>query len=336
MFAGNEVSVPLVHVEQGFAVPGLDPLHHRHLLGEDVPSRPGAPQPLQEPPFLDRAQHRRGRVEGLRTAGRVLVILIGAARLCRAVLARIQQVELGEAAECKPTVEQHVWPARLRRTAQRHVLVIGLVGGRAPAQKFVPRRFVLPVDIPGVIIDDLVIVRGHDPGKGGMGGLQVGIRLIERIAVAILFKGLDFRSVVLPGVSVMRLGLIDVVTEEQDEFEILAGHMPVGGVMAPLVVLAGGKGKAQTVDGRIGGGRRAGPADGARDGAGAEAIPVPAARFQPLHLHVHGVAQLRAGDSRPFLFDGLHLVVRRHLPRHRYGLHRHSAAIERFRRQPGP
>ena len=64
---------------------------------------------------------------------------------------------------------------------------------------------------------------------------------------------------------------------------------------------------------------------------------VGAAGLEPRHLDVNGVAQLGAGDHRPFPRDRAEARVLGDLPQHLHGLGGHAVAdLQRLGREPGP
>src|SRR6266511_1045404 len=91
---------------------------------------------------------------------------VGVARLVVAVLAGVEQVDLDQVAEAEPAVQRHGRPAR--RAAQRQVLPVGPVGGRAAPQEHVG---VAAIDrmAAGVVVLDLVVVPGGGERVAGVG-----------------------------------------------------------------------------------------------------------------------------------------------------------------------
>lgn len=55
------------------------------------------------------------------------------------------------------------------------------VGGGAA---FEEARVEILAAVVGVVVGDLVVVPGDEPGRGRVGGLQVGVRLVLRVALA--------------------------------------------------------------------------------------------------------------------------------------------------------
>ena len=116
------------------------------------------------------------------------------------------------------------------------MLVVGLIGSRPHLHELrgIARRVGA---IVGIVVGDLVIVPGRQPREGGVGGLQVGIELVEGVAVAELRQGRRDADRVLahqPGPP--RL-FVDVVAEMHDEIEIAVGHVAIGSEVALLVLL---------------------------------------------------------------------------------------------------
>ena len=67
------------------------------------------------------------------------------------------------------------------------MLVVGLVGRRAADEELCYRRRICR-DVVGVVVIDLVVVPGHDPGEGGVCRLQVLVSLVQRITIAVLLE----------------------------------------------------------------------------------------------------------------------------------------------------
>jgi hypothetical protein len=218
------------------------------------------------------------------------------------------------------------------------VLPVSLEGDGAAAQEGVARLAVLG-DLVGPVVVHLVVVPGDEPGEGGVGGLEVGIGLVLRVAVAVVLERDDLRTGVRAHVAArdrvfVRAVLVDVVAEVDDEVEILARHVPVGRVVAVLVLLAGGEREVQRV-------RRTGrsglrPAHRADLAAGTEAVEVLGAGPQAIELDVDAVAPLGSGLVLAAAHDAPEAVVERDLPVHVHIAVRHAAAAQRGGREPGP
>ena len=118
-----------------------------------------------------------------------------------------------------------------------------------------------------IVILDLVVIPGDDPRIGRMGGLQVQIGLVERIAAAVSGKRVDPSTGGWTHLGGTRDWiLIDVVAQKQDKVQSFVQHMPVGAVVTVAPLLARGIGQSQSVHRRIDRGkclRPAGRADGA-------------------------------------------------------------------------
>lgn len=212
----------------------LSGLREEDLLGDRVPAERRRGEPLEQPPPLAVAQ------QGAAWVSRCL----HQARLVVAVLARVEHTELRQVAVGDLSIEPHVGTPGDRRAAQRHVLVVGAVG-RRPAPQERLRRRPLRGGLGGVVVLDLVIVPGDDPGEGGVGGAQVRVAAVEGVAVAIAGQARRLARVVAADVAagsdvLVRPILVDVVAEVDDEVEVLGGHVPVRRAPPLLVVLAGG------------------------------------------------------------------------------------------------
>ena len=216
--------------------------------------------------------------------------------------------------------------ARQRPPAQRHHLVIGLVGVGPTLQEGDRVDLLLLGDRPGVVVVELVVVPGDDPGAEGVHGPQVRVGLVLRVADAVVLERSDLRPDMLADLAVAARALVDVVAEVDDQVEVVLGHVLVGGIQARLEVLARGEGEPQLIGLRARGGHGAGPGDRALGVAGAEAVPVRAVGVQAIHLDVDRVAELGRGDRRAAAHDLLHRVVGRELPAHLDVLGGHPAA----------
>ncbi len=228
------------------------------------------------------------------------------------------------------------------------MLVVGLVGGGALAGEgggvLVAGAGVVDlVDQSGVVVLDLVVVPGDDPGEGGVRALEGRVGLVQRVPGPVVGQG---EQLVDPGglrggvqavrVLAARVGLVDVVAEVHDGVEVLGGQGGVRGPVTVLPVLAVDHAEAEPAG--VGAGRRggAGAAGGAQVAARAEPVPVVAAGLEPADVDVHAVpaSGLGDGDAAP---DGpAEARVRRDLPGHRDGAGAHGGGVEGVGDQPGP
>ena len=101
-------------------------------------------------------------------------------------------------------------------------------------------------DVAGAVVFELVIVPGDEPGKGGVGGLEVRVGFVLGVAVAIVVERGELGADVLANAALAGRAFIDVVAEVDDQVEVLLGHVLVGGEEAGFVVLAGGEGEAES------------------------------------------------------------------------------------------
>ena len=132
-------------------------------------------------------------------------------------------------------------------------------------------------------------------------------------------------------------GLVDEVAEVDDEVEVLFGHVGVGGEQALFPVLAAREREPQPLGPLIRGRERAGAADRAGRGAGAESIPVPAIRLQAVALDVHRMAEFGGGLHRAVPDDGAHRVVAGDFPTDVDRCFAHATVRARWlRAQPRP
>jgi hypothetical protein len=216
------------------------------------------------------------------------------ARLVVAVLAGVQQVDLGQVAEAQPPVQGHGGASG--RAAQRQVLPGRPVGGR-PAAHEGDRVAVLGGMAAGVVVLDLVVVEGDQERVAGVGGLEVAVGLVQGVADPVASQVGRLAANMAAGQVAPGRVLIEVVAQVQDHVTVVLGQVPIGGVVAALEVLAGHHGQVQAAQGaaRV----RAGPgaADPAEVAAGPEPVPVVAARVEAVHLDVDGVGVGRGGGD---------------------------------------
>jgi hypothetical protein len=189
----------------------------------------------------------------------------------------------------------------------------------------------------GVVVLDLVVVPGRHERVAGVGGLQVGVGLVEGVPDAVAGKVGRLGADVAANQARPRAVLVDVVPEVQDHVEVLLGQVPVGGVVAALPALAAHHGERETLQRRPWVGAGLGPSEPAGVAAGAEPVPVVAAGCQPVDLDVDGVAGRRCGDH-PAPGDHIdHAGAGGDLPVDRHGQRRHAAVrVKRPWRQAGP
>src|SRR6185295_12333744 len=100
----------------------------------------------------------------------------------------------------------------------------------------------------------------------------------------------------------------------EHEVELFFGDAAERREVAGLVVTAAADAEAQLIDHRPRRRRRFGAADLADLVAGAEAVPVFAARFEAADLDVHAVAELGPGERHALLRHVLEPGIARDLP----------------------
>src|SRR5512134_2111780 len=128
------------------------------------------------------------------------------------------------------------------------------------------------------------------------------------MARAVVLERVRLRASVAAHVILPPGGLVNVVAKEGHEVGRVGHHMPVGAVIALLVLLARGEDEAQAVHRRAGARRGASTPDRASRIARAEAIPVPALRLETLHFNVERISPRRVGRhfaSRHWTLEGL-------------------------------
>jgi hypothetical protein len=101
-----------------------------------------------------------------------------------------------------------------------------------------------------IVVFNLVIVPDDGPVARGMGGLQMSIAFVQRIAVAVVLQGLGgtqrLRTRQSIGLGRLRI-FIDVVAEKQHQIGRGLRGIGPGAVEATLPALAGGYGQAQLI-----------------------------------------------------------------------------------------
>ncbi len=213
-----------------------------------------------QPGFLRSAKHGAASLQPLRAIGDYGAAAAAGLRTgcMRAVLAIVEHEEGREVAECIAVVQQRIRTARQRARRERHVLVVGLIGGGAAHEK--GRVEVLPL-VVGIVVVDFVIVPRHEPRRRRVHALQVGVLFIQRVAITVLVQRARFAGVVLAHMVAAPRGLVDVIAEKNHEIEVLARHVAIGAEIALFVLLAGRERETQALAGGAGRGGSARAAD---------------------------------------------------------------------------
>jgi hypothetical protein len=169
------------------------------------------------------------------------------------VLAIVEHMQLGEIAEAISIIQPQRRAARLHRVGKRHVFPESLIGCGTLREE-APRIGVGRRDVTGVVVGDLVVVPGHDPGMRRVRGLQVGVGLVEGVPQPVVLQrhGLPVEDVGQHPVGVLALAargvdgvLVEIVTEMEDDIDVLLGEMTVGGEVPVVVRLAGDGGEGE-------------------------------------------------------------------------------------------
>jgi hypothetical protein len=158
----------------------------------------------------------------------------------------VEKVERGERAEARGRVNADLGAvgesgerAREGRRAERHVLVVRLVGRGAQRRELGGWRAAAAGDHARVVVLHLVVVPDDEPGTRRVHRPQVGIGLVERVARAELVERADVAAG-RHAHRVLRVRiLVDVVAEEQDDIRVVAAHVLVRAEEAVLPPLAG-------------------------------------------------------------------------------------------------
>ena len=146
-------------------------------------------------------------------------------------------------------MQGHLRAGRLTAQPQRHVLPVRPEPISPPNQELSGRR--AGVRHVGPVVDHLVVVEGHDPWRGGVGSLEIGVQLVVRVALSILVEGDHVPHVVPVTVAgadpLVVAELVDVVAEKEHHVVVTAGEIPMGGEPTLPDGLAGGKGEGHAV-----------------------------------------------------------------------------------------
>ena len=243
------------------------------------------------------------------------------ARVRAAILPAVQQQHTGERAERSLRLLFHVRPVGQRGAWPRQMLEPRPVGGSPPCQE--PLGVVVLLrDVGGVVVFDLVIVPGQEPRTGGVRLPEHGVALVQRVPGAIVVERVTLRCAVLAYPPLAPRQLVDVVADVQHQIGLVGDDCPIGGVVAVLVLLAGGDGQSELCGRDVSGGRGGRAADRAACLADGEAVPVRAPGHEPAGFDVHAVRPvgrcvLDTGPDdvakpvigRDFPFHGHHLRV---------------------------
>ena len=326
-FARRRVAIPSVG---GHLAAGVAAGREQGLLGQHAPAGVVVlrvcGQAGVQPLLLGRAQQAAGGVCQFGAVGRAHAPRVGgagfAACLQGAVLAVIQQVQLGQPAPGQAAV--HLQPVELRarqgRGTQGHVFVERLPGCSALGQE--GRGIGLCIRAPCIVVLHFVVVPGHGPGAGGVGGLQCRVALVQGVAVAVVGQRGRITQCVGAGQALGVFGrgvFVDVVAQKQHQVGLVVADMAPGGVVAMLPPLARRKRHAQAPRQCMQGGGGAGAAGGAGGLPQHEAVVVPAARLQPTHFHMHAVAALWCCGGLALLHDARKSFIVCQLPVHGLG-----------------
>ena len=213
-------------------------LREAHRLRHEVPTRRGVSQSVQKPAALIRPQHRPRRVDARRAVARRRLVRLSAERdFRRAVLARVEDEECREPAVAQAPVELEVGTLR-PRSPHGHVLVERLIARGPLGERGMVAR-IFPGDAARVVVFDLMIVPRDDPRERGVRRLKVPIRLVLRVAVAVVGKReAPAPLAVVANDVAARRPLVDVIAEEEDRIEIFSRETRVRGVVPLGVVLA--------------------------------------------------------------------------------------------------
>ncbi len=220
------------------------------------------------------------------------------------------------------------------------MLVEGLVRGGAALEEG-RRGIVVLGEGASVVVLHLVVVPGDDPREPRVRGLEVGIRLVQGELEAIPLEGLGLRLELggergVANAAPSDAVLVDVVSQVDDDVQVLLGHVAVRGIEPVIPLLTGRDGEAQLLEGREPGRGRLRPANRTVVAPDVELIEVLPAGPEPGHLGMDRMGQLRPGDGGSLPDDIVHAGIRRDPPLDQHVHRRHPAAVQRVRGQARP
>ncbi len=170
-----------------------------------------------------------------------------------------------------------------------------------------------------------------------MGGGEVRIGLVERVAGPVVVECRRLRRAVTSHGASAAAALVDVVADMQDEVQVVADHVIVRGEIALFVVLARSHCELEAREGRTLCRCRARAPDNAAHAASRKAVPIFAARFETLRFRVDRMRPFRRRVLNSALYDAAHVLIRRHLPLHGDRRGRHAAVwLCGIQREPRP
>ena len=220
---------------------------------------------------------------------------------------------------------------RLARAAQRHVLPVGPVGGRAACDRHLDRHVGIHVEI-GVVVLELVVVPRDEPRVRRVRRLQMDVGLVLAVPDPVVVEREDLaqRLVLAEG---LRRTLGHEVAEVHDGVDVgEVRHLLVWREVAVGEVLARDEGEHQLVDVALALGRCARPAVRADHRAELEAVVVFVRRLEVVELHAHAVRLVRDRLDRAAADDVTEALVLGHLVAHAVDLVLHAAAGARAAR----
>ena len=224
-------------------------------------------------------------------------------------------MDAGQPAPVEPPDDAQVGPARPCRHRQRQVLPPGLVGRGALCGEVALQALALQT---GIVVLDLVVVPHDQPRAGGVGGLQRGVALVLRVAVAVAVQRARRPAAVQAHGAGAGGVFVDVIAEEDHQVQRLGGQVTPRGPVAVVPALAARDGEAQRR--HLGVGRRCGAraSRSALLAQRAEAVPVGPRGLQPRGLGVHAVRPGGLRSETAARSDAREAFVVRDFPAHRH------------------
>src|SRR6059036_1378390 len=101
--------------------------------------------------------------------------------------------------------------------------------------------------VVGVVVLDLVVVPGADPGTRRVRRLEIGVALVERMADSVVVERAGLRRAVLAHVVPAPGRFVDVVADMDDQVEVVRQHVAVRGEVALFVLLTRGEREPQAI-----------------------------------------------------------------------------------------
>src|SRR5262249_53919796 len=156
----------------------------------------------------------------------------------------VEDEEICERAKRKCSIKARIRTSRDHCLRHWQPLVVSLIRCRTTLQELLGRIVMLRNRVRVVVVDFVVVAR-EDPWEQAMSFSEMRIGTIQRIACPIALESLRFLGRHSSRASAA--ALVYVITEKDDQVEVLARHVVVRGVKTVLKILARGESKPQTI-----------------------------------------------------------------------------------------